>query len=193
MTYYTYCHMTADTKQVFYYGKGKGRRAFILQNRNQAWHDVVDQHGFDAFILAKWETEKEALLHEKFLIWCARDMGISLVNICSGGGGASGSRHWLGKKHKESSKEKIRLGNLGAKRRDVSKMKICNAKIRNPSWKGYWITPDGKFDTCAEAAKHHSVDTRTIRARCQGYKEQLVNCVKQYPPREGWSFEPKEK
>jgi hypothetical protein len=183
--------MTADTKQVFYYGKGKGKRAFVKQNRNDAWHKVVNQHGFDVLILAEWQTEEEALLHEKFLIWCARDMGIELANISSGGPSASGSHHWLGRKHKPETIQKMKASRVGIKLKITSKFLNARQGKNNSGWQGYWITPDGTFNTCREVAKHYGIDTRTVRARCKGYTEQLVNSTKFYPPRDGWSFEPK--
>lgn len=191
MNHYTYCHISDKSNQIFYYGKGARERAYCKQHRNPSWHEIA-KDGYKVEILAYWATHEEALEHEKFLIWCARDMGIPLVNMTAGGQGMLGSKHWLGKKHSEESKRKMSLAQKGSKRRPSIKFSQANAKTENPNWKGYWITPDRKFDTCREAANHYGVDSKTIVARCKGYKEQLVNSVKHYPPKDGWSFEPKE-
>ena len=187
MMHYTYAHY--KNNEIFYYGKGLEKRAYSKNSRNAKWHEKA-KDGYKVEFLAGWKTEKEALDHEKFLIWCARDMGKNIVNICSGGAGASGSRHWLGRKHNIKTKEKIRLGNLGLKRRKSQKFTDANAGVNNPNWQGIWITPEGMFNTCREVAKHYGIDPRTVRARCKGYKEQLVNTIKTYPPKDGWSFEP---
>ncbi len=82
MKYYTYAHFTADTKKLFYIGKGKDKRAFSSLNRNRWWQRKVDKHGgFIVEILAEGGTEKEALEHEKFLIDCLEATGHCLTNI----------------------------------------------------------------------------------------------------------------
>lgn len=82
MNYYTYVHYTVDTKEIFYVGKGKGKRYSQEANRNKWWWSKVNKHkGFTSIIMASWPTEKEALIHEKFLIDCFEDMGIVLTNI----------------------------------------------------------------------------------------------------------------
>ena len=82
MTYYTYAHYTADTNELYYIGKGKGKRAFSSLNRNRWWQRKVNKHGgFAVEILAEWNTEKEALEHEKFLIDCLESTGVCLTNI----------------------------------------------------------------------------------------------------------------
>lgn len=189
--FHTYCHVSTQTNQIFYYGKGSKERAYTKQNRNKRWHEITDK-GYEVVMLAPWRTNQEALDHERFLIWCARDMGLDIVNITAGGQGALGNKNWLGRKHSEETKNKISAAHLGKKRRNVEKMKICNTSIKNPNWKGYWVTPDGKFSTTHEAAKHYKINPKTIYSRCRGYTEKLVNSIKHYPPKDGWSFEPKE-
>jgi hypothetical protein len=189
--HYTYCHISESTNQIFYYGKGARERAYTKNCRNKKWHEVA-KNGYRIEILAYWPTHEEALEHEKLLILCGKDLNQPLVNMTSGGQGVSGSKHWLGKKHKPESLVKMSLAQTGIKRRKSIKFSIANAGTENPNWKGVWVTPDGIFDTCRKAAKHHKIDTRTVRARCKGYTEKLVNFVKTYPPKEGWSFKFKE-
>jgi hypothetical protein len=189
--HYTYCHVSEKTNQIFYYGKGSGGRAYTKNCRNKKWHEIA-KDGYKVEILAQWASHEEALDHEKFLIWCARDMALPLVNISGGGQGVLGGKHWLGKKHKPESLLKMSIAQKGQKRRKSVKFSQANAAANNPNWKGLWITPNGVFQTCRQVAEHYKIDTRTVRARCKGYKEVLVNSVKFYPPKTGWSFEPKE-
>lgn len=91
--FYTYAHFKPDNS-VFYIGKGRGRRAWSDKNRNPHWHHVTAKHKeHKVEVLAQWPTEQEAFDHEKFLIWCFRDMGYSMANIADGGEGCSGLVH----------------------------------------------------------------------------------------------------
>ena len=85
--FFTYAHFRADDLKLFYIGKGKRDRIVSKANRNQYWHNTVAKHGLQIEKLAKWKTEQEAIAHERFLIWCLKDMGIGLVNMTDGGEG----------------------------------------------------------------------------------------------------------
>lgn len=188
--YCTYAHFD-QSNRIFYYGKGSEKRAYAKQNRNAKWHEIA-KNGYKVEILANWPSNEEALEHEKFLIHCAREMGWNLANITAGGQGVLGNQNWLGRKHSNETKAKIAQANKGLKRRPSIKFSIANAKKANPRWKGYWITPEGKFETALEASQHYGINEKTLHARCKGYKEKLVGGIKFYPPKDGWSFEPKE-
>jgi len=88
--FYTYAHYKADTKEIFYIGKGSGRRAYDSSQRSKFWKSVVAKHGFSVEILASWYCEKDAFSHEKFLIETFRSMGFRLCNMTDGGEGVSG-------------------------------------------------------------------------------------------------------
>ena len=152
-THYTYAHAKPDGT-IFYIGKGIGRRAYS-KNRNDYWKRIVAKYGYKVEILAHWNTEAEALSHEKLLISCIKDMGIELCNLTDGGEGTIGYKHtqehknklkgnsygesawgltFKGKKHSEESRAKmsyVRIGNknkLGAKLSEESKVKISKSK-----------------------------------------------------------------
>ena len=86
----TYAHHRQDTGQVFYIGKGSLRRAHEQRGHNKYWNAVVAKHGYKVTVLAKWQTDKEAFDHEKFLIACFKDLGHPLTNATDGGEGLSG-------------------------------------------------------------------------------------------------------
>lgn len=92
LPYYTYMHTRNDTGQPFYIGKGTARRAWDDRphKRGFHWTNVVKKHGHQVHILAKWETEQEALDHEIFLIGTMRGMGVKIINKTDGGEGTSG-------------------------------------------------------------------------------------------------------
>lgn len=92
-SFYTYFHTRNDTSAVFYVGKGRCNRAHSLTFRNPHWQRIVAKCGHAVHIASKWDCEKDAFDHEKFLILCFKDMGIPLCNMTNGGEGASGYQH----------------------------------------------------------------------------------------------------
>lgn len=103
----TYSHHKPDGT-LFYIGKGSIKRAHAKDNRNPHWKNIVAKHGAHKVeILANWETEADALEHEKFLIGCFRDLGFSLANITDGGDGVSGHKHSAETKAKMSAFQKV--------------------------------------------------------------------------------------
>lgn len=91
-SFHVYHHVRPDTGQVFYVGKGKGRRAFDRgARRSEFWHRVVEKAGGVLVeIVAKKLTEDEAFLLEKQNIAALRNCGIRLCNLTDGGDGTSG-------------------------------------------------------------------------------------------------------
>lgn len=137
--FYTYAHFRPDNS-VFYIGKGRGRRAWSDKNRNPYWHHIISKHkDYRVQVLAQWATEQEAFDHEKFLIWCFRDMGYSIANIADGGEGSSGY------KHQDETIQKMQEDRIGEKNQffgrnhsEKTKKLISEAKLANPSkpWLG---------------------------------------------------------
>jgi hypothetical protein len=154
--HYTYCHTTADTGKVFYIGKGTRKdRATRKDSRSAHWHNIVNKHGFNAEILAYWDTEEEAHSHEKLLIACFKDMGYKLANKTDGGEGVCGHKHSLesieknrlsaikrmsnpetrahlsrlntGKKQSQETINKRRISNAGFKHTDASKKALSES------------------------------------------------------------------
>ena len=135
--FYTYAHYTPEGRP-FYIGKGQRKRAYNLNHRNGKWKNIVVKYGTPMVeILARWNTEADALEHEKFLIACFKDMGYDLANLTIGGEGTSGYKHTFeqieknrqakigstpwnkgipsGLKHTDEFKEKIRRVHTGSK------------------------------------------------------------------------------
>lgn len=124
----TYVHYTPNGTP-FYIGKGSSeRRAFYTHKRNAHWKNTVNKYGNPKVeIVARWQTEKEALDHEVFLISCFRGLGYRLTNLTDGGEGSSGfvcpeerkialSKRYKGipgKCHSEETKKKLSLSHKG--------------------------------------------------------------------------------
>lgn len=90
--YYVYAHRK-DSGEVFYIGKGKGRRAWDRYGRNAMWRNVVDKHGITVEIVKSNLDEKSAFDLEIKLIkeYGRRNLNQgTLVNLTDGGEGPAG-------------------------------------------------------------------------------------------------------
>ena len=82
---YVYGHYKADTGELFYIGKGTGKRAWSTKDRNNRWMYTVDKHGIEVKILYKNLSEEDAFQKEMELI---KEIGLeNLTNITEGGDG----------------------------------------------------------------------------------------------------------
>jgi hypothetical protein len=103
--FFTYAH-SKPNGALFYIGKGSEKRAYAKDNRNPYWQHIVGKHGRTVDMLAGWDQEADAFLHEQFLIACFKDMGYQLANITDGGEGVSGHKHSAQTKAKMSAFQK---------------------------------------------------------------------------------------
>lgn len=85
--YYVYTHTRLDTREVFYVGKGTGKRAWEKRGRNVRWRRIANKAGYEVSVvengLAEWyafEREKDyIILHSA-----------TVCNMTDGGEGTSG-------------------------------------------------------------------------------------------------------
>lgn len=91
--YYVYLHLKGDTGEPFYVGKGKGKRIYSGQNRNQWWHHIVSKHGISYDFLGYFKEEQDALAFEVEMISQYRSEGHTLCNLTDGGEGCVGMVH----------------------------------------------------------------------------------------------------
>lgn len=143
--FYTYAHYKPDGG-LFYIGKGKRRRAYAMDGRNSHWHNIVNKYGKPNIeLLAKWDTEQEALDHERLLISCFRDIGFLLANKSDGGEGSSGYKHTEESRRKNSMAKKgsipwnkgikgaMKAWNKGVPMSEEQRAKCSIAKLGKPS------------------------------------------------------------
>lgn len=209
--FYVYLHLK-PSGEVFYVGKGSGKRAWSRNLRNRHWKYVVAYHGFVVQIHTDKLTEDQAFELEIQLIKRYRKAG-KLANVTDGGGGVSGSHVNLGVPKTESHKEKLRQINTGKKqsnetiekRKESIKKRIDNGLLtgfaleknkktgqKNANFAGFYMTPNGVYQSINSAAKANNCTEKAVRVRCRG-NSCIVKGVKYtYPPRDGWSFAPKE-
>lgn len=94
--YYIYFHINPLKNEIFYVGKGKGRRYYSTKKRNKFWHNIVNKYKFDSIIIHNYLTESEAFnLEIKYIAQIGRrDLNKgTLVNLTNGGKGSKNSRH----------------------------------------------------------------------------------------------------
>lgn len=89
-SFYVYAHFKATTGELFYIGKGSGRRAWTRTSRNRHWKSIVSKHGRKVRIIKDGLAEHEAFALEAKLI--ASRQG-KLATYTNGGSGISGYRH----------------------------------------------------------------------------------------------------
>ena len=110
--FYVYVHRYASGPkqgQVFYVGKGQGRRLTETHCRknNRHWTNTVSKYGFIPEIIMRFEEEFCSLSFERALIaFYGRD---NLCNLTDGGEGSSGYRHT------KESKMKMSIARTGEK------------------------------------------------------------------------------
>lgn len=88
--FYVYEYYMINTGEVFYIGKGKGKRAYTGK-RNKFCTDMMNTHDWNIRIVADNLTEEEAFHKEKELIkYYKENTTYRLTNQTSGGDGTSG-------------------------------------------------------------------------------------------------------
>lgn len=89
--FYTYAHIRPDTGDIFYIGKGKGKRAYSVHRKNNHWKSIVaiNDGKFEVKIIKWFNNEDDAYASE---IWQISELKplANLVNITSGGEGVRG-------------------------------------------------------------------------------------------------------
>lgn len=101
--FYVYTHHRESTGEIFYVGKGNGKRAWDATGRSRHWRSILKAHGVLVSILNDQLTEAESFNLEKKTIayWGRKDLGLGLlINLTDGGEGASG--------YKQKEDEKLR-------------------------------------------------------------------------------------
>lgn len=92
--YYIYAHKRLDTGDIFYIGKGSGKRAYIKSNRSQFWKRIVAKYGYEVMFLKEGLSEEEAFGYEISLIAYEKSNGKCCANFTIGGDGVRVDCRW---------------------------------------------------------------------------------------------------
>lgn len=125
--FYVYFHRKATTGEVFYVGKGCGKRAWDNSKRLKHWKNTVKKHGLIVEIVHHGLQEWAAFEIERELIafYGRHDLGLgNLVNLSDGGEGPSNPSDQIrklladaqrGRVYSDEAREKMRAAKIGRK------------------------------------------------------------------------------
>lgn len=174
---YVYLHLRGDTGEVFYVGKGIGRRAWHTFKRSRWWRAIYEKHGREVLIVKDGMSEPCALSLERMLI--AKFKG-QTCNLTDGGQGISGYRHTpeaievmrekkVGYRPKRLSPEhykEIGAARRGTKMSDEPRAKMRAAKV------GRQLTPEWRANLSrAQKGRKHSPEHVKNQADAQRGKK----------------------
>lgn len=102
--YYVYAWRIKETGEVFYVGKGHGKRMRQngQHNRNHLFKEIVANNECEPFILESGLTEELAYDRERYYINYYKKTGQAVANITDGGpSGGNVMRNWSKERHQE--------------------------------------------------------------------------------------------
>jgi hypothetical protein len=138
--FYVYQHLIPNTKQVFYVGKGSGKRAFFSKGRNLYWQRKANKFGFEVDFVCKNVDEEFAYFVEQELVDVYKKRNIKLTNLTAGGDGGGScipteetkrKLHLalVGRKKPNGFGEKISKAHLGKKVSEETRLKLSQSHI----------------------------------------------------------------
>ena len=159
--FYVYEWFIRDTNEVFYVGKGKGKRYKTISRRNKYFNDIYNSHECDVRILIDGLTEKEAFDYEHdVILFLKENTDYKLTNQSDGGEGCTGYHptEEVIEKMSRANKEKWNDNSFRQKMLDIRndpngsyKSKSFREKIskivsgeNNPNYKHYWTDKQKK-------------------------------------------------
>ena len=114
--YYIYKWYIISTGEIFYVGKGKGKRCYdVIHSRNELFKNIINKHVNDTKVDFLYEnlTEEEAFKLERQIIKEYWDNGLCRANFHEGGcGGNTGKYNDKERSKKLSMAAKKRVGKL---------------------------------------------------------------------------------
>ncbi len=171
--FYVYEHWRPDTGVIFYVGKGHGKRAYTLKNRNRKHAEITDSLAAAGFalevkIVANNLDEETAFSMERQLIANWRSIGAQLVNLTSGGQGASGIFMSKETRRKLSEANKGKLAAFKGRRHTPETIAILSQKAKERGPQLQLQTPEAQ----AKAVAFHTGRKRSPQT-CQKISEAL--------------------
>lgn len=195
--YYVYIWFIKDTNEVFYVGKGKGRRYKYIYGRNKFFIDMYNSHNCDVEKLYENLTESEAFQKEQETIkWYKENTNFRLTNQTDGGEGSSGwvpseefkekqskihKAQWQNEEFRDKMME-IRTNENGPYKSQEFREKISQLVQgeNNPNYNHHWTDEMKQHLSEVRKANGRSVDENNPRATriiCVETGE-VFNCIK---------------
>ena len=192
--YYVYLYWRLDIMEVFYVGKGCGRRWKYLWNRNSYFENIINKYPIAVEIVKDNLTEEQAndiecwLINELVFIYGfsinikgnrSSEKDYHLVNCTWGGEGASGCNPFENKTEKEMKmiKKKISEANKGKEVSEETKEKIRQSNL------GKHLTEETKRKISENHAKYFKGKTHTNETKEKMSKSKKGKYIGKHHPR----------
>lgn len=144
MKHRVYIHRKNDTGEIYYVGRGRGNRPRqFTRGRSRAWQQIYQQSGCLVEIIAEYDDESLAAVHEQIYIAACREEGIPIVNYKNGGFDR----------------------NVGIPKTPETKAKVRLARLKTNGNRCAVKTPLGTFVSMAQAAAAHNMSLDQIYYR----------------------------
>lgn len=165
--YYVYEWFVIETDEIFYVGKGTGRR-FKVRKHNKFFNDFIKRQECDSRIIKEFEKEKDAFSYEHERIAELKAIGQCVCNIYEGGAG--GTTSWWKKERRneystknvmksETQRQRMKTQNP-MKDKKVSKA-VARAKSRPV------VIGGEEYASVKSAMERYGVPHDTIKRWCQ--------------------------
>lgn len=164
--YYVYEWFIVDSGEVFYVGKGTGRR-YKVRKHNKFFNQMLEWHNCESRIVKEFETEKEAFEYEFERVNELKGKGQCVCNIHSGGYG--GTTEWW----TDDIRERYAVNNA-MKSENQRKRMSENNPMKNPitanavnAKKRIQILIDGiEYDSIKDVCLEFGVARATVNGWC---------------------------
>lgn len=166
--FYVYEWYVKDTNEIFYVGKGCGKRHKVTRDRNSQFTKMINQYDCDSRIIKEFQNEKDAFDYEKQRIDELKAKGLCKCNFHSGGAGGS-SEYWTDQLRKEYSinnvmkrpEQRKRMSeNNPMKNKEIAR-KVAEKKSRKVIINGV------EYKSVKQAQEHYGVCYDTIANWCK--------------------------
>lgn len=175
--YYVYEWFVVETGEIFYVGKGTGRR-FKVKKHNKFFNDFIKRQECDSRIIKEFESEKDAFSYEHERVEELKKIGQCVCNIYEGGAGGTTS-WWNEERRNEYSTKNVMKSE---KQRERMKMQnpMKNKKISCTVAKEKSrpvIIGEKEYASVKSAMEHYNVSYDTIKRWCEkGINKQCQLC-----------------
>lgn len=168
MKFYVYEWYNINTKEVFYVGKGSGKRYKVKSKRNKKFTEYIKNNEVDSRIVKYFKNEEEAFSYEKELTDYYRELNQCECNIIDGGYGG-----WP-KIWSEEAREYYSENNIMKRPEQRERMSMhnpmYNKEIREKVGKAHGIKVKINgviYDSISEAARKYNKAISTITSWCE--------------------------
>lgn len=166
--FYVYEWYNVDTNEVFYVGKGCGKRYQDKTHRNKLFLDYIEHNSVNSRIIAYFEDEDKAYEYEEYLTNHYREQGFCSCNLIDGGYGGYSKiwtpemkEYWSKYNPMKEEKQKERM-------RQNNPMKNKEIALKNgKKHKRQVIINDMLYDGVKDAAEALQVSTDSIIQWCK--------------------------